>query len=97
SLYSIALHDALPISMMIQSFIQIVGTLTLIFVLNWQLSLIVLICYIIMFAYIQFSGKRSRYYFSHQQRYLGSLNGFIEEMIQGQDRKSTRLNSSHVS
>ena len=80
------ISDALnnSFAMMIQSFIQIVGTLTLIFVLNWQLSLLVLICYIIMFAYIQFSGKRSRYYFSHQQRYLGSLNGFIEEMIQGQ-------------
>lgn len=71
-------------AMLIQSFIQIVGTLTLIFILNWQLSLIVLVCYIIMFAYIQFSGKRSRYYFGYQQNNLGRLNGFIEEMIHGQ-------------
>lgn len=71
-------------AMLIQSFIQIVGTLTLIFILNWQLSLIVLVCYIVMFAYIQFSGKRSRYYFGHQQHNLGRLNGFIEEMIHGQ-------------
>lgn len=71
-------------AMMVQSFIQIVGTLTLIFILNWQLSLIVFVCYIIMFAYIKFSGKRSRYYFGHQQKYLGNLNGFIEEMIHGQ-------------
>ncbi len=71
-------------AMLVQSFIQIVGTLTLIFVLNWQLSIIVLFCYIVMFAYIRFSGKRSRYYFGHQQKNLGSLNGFIEEMIHGQ-------------
>ena len=71
-------------AMMVQSFIQIVGTLTLIFILNWQLSLIVLLCYILMFAYIRFSGQRSRHYFGQQQRCLGRLNGFVEEMIQGQ-------------
>ncbi len=80
------ISDALnnSFAMLVQSFIQIAGTLTLIFLLNWQLSIIVLLCYILMFAYIQFSGKRSRYYFGHQQKYLGSLNGFIEEMIRGQ-------------
>ncbi len=80
------ISDALnnSFAMMVQSFIQIVGTLTLIFILNWQLSLIVLLCYIIMFAYIRFSGQRSRHYFGQQQRCLGRLNGFVEEMIQGQ-------------
>lgn len=80
------ISDALnnSFAMLVQSFIQIAGTLTLIFLLNWQLSIIVLLCYILMFAYIQFSGKRSCYYFGHQQKYLGSLNGFIEEMIRGQ-------------
>ncbi len=80
------ISDALnnSFAMLVQSFIQIAGTLTLIFLLNWQLSIIVLLCYILMFAYIQFSGKRSRYYLGHQQKYLGSLNGFIEEMIRGQ-------------
>ena len=80
------ISDALnnSFAMMVQSFIQIVGTLTLIFILNWQLSLIVLLCYILMFAYIRFSGQRSRHYFGQQQRCLGRLNGFVEEMIQGQ-------------
>ena len=80
------ISDALnnSFAMMVQSFIQIVGTLTLIFILNWQLSLIVLLCYILMFAYIRFSVQRSRHYFGQQQRCLGRLNGFVEEMIQGQ-------------
>ena len=80
------ISDALnnSFAMMVQSFIQIVGTLTLIFILNWQLSLIVLLCYVLMFAYIRFSGQRSRHYFGQQQRCLGRLNGFVEEMIQGQ-------------
>ena len=71
-------------AMIVQSFIQIVGTLTLIFVLNWRLSLIVFACYILMFSYIRYSGKKSKYYFNFQQKYLGELNGFIEEMTAGQ-------------
>ena len=80
------ISDALnnSFAMIIQSFIQIVGTLTLIFVLNWRLSLIVFVCYILMFSYIRYSGKKSKYYFNFQQKYLGDLNGFVEERTAGQ-------------
>lgn len=71
-------------AMVIQSFIQIVGTLTLLYILNWRLSLIVMVCYGIMFWYIKFSGKRSKGYYTKQQNSLGELNGYIEELITGQ-------------
>lgn len=71
-------------SMLIQSFIQVVGTLILIFVLNWQLSLIVVVGYIAMFAYILFSSAKSKKYFGKQQKYLGALNGFVKERVSGQ-------------
>ena len=71
-------------AMVIQSFIQIVGTLTLLYVLNWRPSLIVTVCYGIMFWYIKFSGKRSKGYYTKQQNSLGELNGYIEELITGQ-------------
>ena len=71
-------------AMVIQSFIQIVGTLTLLYILNWRLSLIVTGCYGIMFWYIKFSGKRSKGYYTKQQNSLGELNGYIEELITGQ-------------
>ena len=71
-------------AMMIQSFIQVVGTLILLFVLSWRLSLIVVLFYIIMFIYIQFSSKKSKSYFSLQQKNIGDINGFTEEMISGQ-------------
>lgn len=71
-------------AMVLQSFIQIVGTLTLLYVLNWRLSLIVTVCYGIMFWYIKFSGKRSKGYYTKQQNSLGELNGYIEELITGQ-------------
>ncbi len=80
------ISDALnnSFAMVIQSFIQIVGTLVLLFVLNWRLSLIVVVCYGIMFWYIRFSGKRSKRYYSKQQTALGDLDGYIEEMLNGQ-------------
>lgn len=71
-------------AMIIQSFIQIVGTLILLFVLNWRLSLLVVVGYAAMFLYIRFSGKRSKMYFSQQQKALGELDGYIEEMVNGQ-------------
>ena len=71
-------------AMMIQSFIQVVGTLILLFVLSCRLSLNVVLFYIIMFIYIQFSSKKSKSYFSLQQKNIGDINGFTEEMISGQ-------------
>ncbi|MCO7137810.1 ABC transporter ATP-binding protein/permease [[Clostridium] leptum] len=71
-------------TMVIQSFIQIVGTFVLLFVLNWRLSLVAVVCYGAMFFYIRYSGKRSKQYFTRQQVILGDLDGYVEEMIGGQ-------------
>ena len=68
---------------LIQSFIMVTGTLILIFVLNWQLSLIVFVCMIIMYFIIQYLSKKSKSYFVRQQSSLGDLNGFVEEMVEG--------------
>ena len=71
-------------AMMIQSFITITGTLTMLLVLSWRLSLIVIVFLALMILFIRYNGKRSRKYFVQQQRYLGSINGFVEEMVAGQ-------------
>ena len=47
-------------------------------------SLIVLVCLFFMFLFIRFNGRRSRQYFAQQQKHLGNINGFIEEMVAGQ-------------
>ena len=80
------ISDALnnSFSMLIQSFIQVVGTLVILFILNWRLSMFVVVGYITMFLYIRYSGKRSKAYYSVQQESLGELNGYIEEMVAGQ-------------
>ncbi len=71
-------------TLLIQSFITTVGTMVMIVVLSFRLSLIVLVSMGFMFLFIRFNGKRSRKYFVEQQKNLGELNGFIEEMVAGQ-------------
>lgn len=71
-------------AMTIQSFIVTTGTIIMIIYLNWQLSIIVIFSFICMFLFIRRSGAKSKHYFNFQQKYLGSLNGFIEEMVEGQ-------------
>lgn len=71
-------------AMVIQSAMQIVGTLAMIFILNWQLSLVVVVGYVCMFAYIRYSTNKSRGFYQRQQSVLGELDGYIEEMVTGQ-------------
>lgn len=80
------ISDALnnSFSSTIKSGVQITGTLIIVFVLNFSLSLIVLLSYIAMFLYIRYSGKRSKLYYSRQQKKLADLDGFVQEMIEGE-------------
>ena len=70
-------------TLLIQSFIVVSGTIIMLVVLNLRLSLIVIAFLLLMFLFIQYNGKRSRKYFIEQQKYLGSINGFVEEMVAG--------------
>lgn len=69
---------------LIQSFFTIAGTIICIILLNFKLSLIVLVFMLLMFFFIKYSGVRGKRYFNSQQKYLGEVNGFIEEMVDGQ-------------
>ena len=80
------ISDALnnSFAVVIQTFIQVVGTLLMLFILNWRLSLLVAMGYVGMFWYINFSTQHSRAYYAKQQSSLGELDAYIEEMIAGQ-------------
>lgn len=71
-------------AMIIQSFIMLTGTIIMMMVLSIQLSLIVIVFLIIMFFFIRFNGKHSKKYFNRQQSELGKINGFVQEMAEGQ-------------
>ena len=69
---------------MIQSFITITGTITMLLILSWRLSLIVIFFLACMTLFIRYNSRRNRKYFIRQQQCLGSINGFVEEMVAGQ-------------
>lgn len=71
-------------AMLIQSFITVSGTIIMLLVLDARLSLIVFFFLFLMALYIRQNGKLSKKYFSEQQAHLGSINGFVEEMVAGQ-------------
>lgn len=71
-------------TLLIQSFITAVGTIVMLVILDWQLSLIVIFFLAIMLLYIRHNGKLSKKYFVEQQQNLGKINGFVEEMVAGQ-------------
>ncbi len=71
-------------TLLIQSFITSVGTVAMLIILNWRLSIIVIAFLILMLLFIQYNGKMSKRYFSDQQKNLGAINGYVEEMVAGQ-------------
>lgn len=70
--------------MVVGSIITLVGVLTTMFILSIHLTLVVLVMYfLIMFVVRKLTRKASKYFIKQQQS-IGSLNGYIEEMIEGQ-------------
>ncbi len=76
------LSMALP--QIFSSSLTILGTFSMMLFLSWQLTLIVIVMLGIMFLVIRTIGARSAKNFQEQQRRLGIVNGYIEEMITGQ-------------
>ncbi len=67
----------------INSSIVIVGSLVLMFYLNWALGLIVIVFMPIMVLFTVKISKKTRKGFKAQQTHLAKLNGIIEENISG--------------
>ena len=80
------ISDALnnSFSAVIKNGFQILGTMTMLLVLNWRLSLIVAFSYTAMFLYVRYSARHSKKYYRKHQESLGALDGYIQEMVAGQ-------------
>lgn len=63
---------------------QIVFVLVSMFLMNWQLALVTVIMGGVMLYASRFISSRSGRFFREQQKQLGAVNGFIEEMMEGQ-------------
>ncbi len=66
------------------SLITIVATLTSMLVLCWQLTLLTIVLTCVMVFTTKWLGGLSAKYFRRQQSDMGTMNGFVEEMLTGQ-------------
>ncbi|WP_024861002.1 ABC transporter ATP-binding protein [Ruminococcus flavefaciens] len=72
------------IAQFISSAITIIGVFAAMLIYSWRLTILVVIMLFIIIRVIGFVGSRSGKGFIAQQKALGSVNGYIEEMIDGQ-------------
>ncbi|GEM04392.1 ABC transporter [Halolactibacillus miurensis] len=68
----------------INSLITVVGVFSMMIFFSWQLTILVVIMLGVMLFAVKEIGGRSANYFVKQQQELGQVNGYIEEMIEGQ-------------
>lgn len=66
------------------SSLSFIGMIVMMVVLSPVLSLITVSFLTLMIFIIKNIGSKSKYYFGMQQKNMGKLNGYIEEMIEGQ-------------
>jgi ATP-binding cassette, subfamily B, multidrug efflux pump len=71
------------LSQLVTSLFTIVGVLTLMFIISWELALIALVTVPASAYAMRKIAKRAQPHFIRQWRYTGRLNGHIEEMYTG--------------
>lgn len=67
----------------IYSVVTGVGTIVFLFMINVPLSLIVVFFIILMFVFLFANGRKTRKYFSDNQKKVAGVNSFVEEMVVG--------------
>ncbi|MBS4770040.1 ABC transporter ATP-binding protein [Carnobacteriaceae bacterium zg-ZUI240] len=70
--------------MIITSSLQLVLTFTMMVLLSPLLTISIVVMLGVIIVTVRFIGGRSARYFGMQQKHIGTLNGFIEEHIEGQ-------------
>lgn len=72
------------LTQLISSSITIIGSFCIMLYYSWKLTILVVLMVMVMLLLIKVLGKKSSYYFKKQQKELGEVNGYIEEIIEGQ-------------
>lgn len=75
---------AQSIPQFLSSLVIVVTILFSMFILSWQLALFIILYLFLILSVAKAIGKRSGKYFIKQQYSIGTVNGFVEEMINGQ-------------
>ncbi len=68
------------ITQFITSVVTIIGVVIMMFSINWQMTIITLITLPVSGITVALIAKKSQKYFKGQQKYLGEVNGIVEEV-----------------
>jgi ATP-binding cassette subfamily B protein len=71
------------LSQMITSVVAVIGTVVMMFSINWIMTLVALLVIPLSMGVTLLVVKQSQKYFKQQQDYLGHVNGHVEEMFGG--------------
>jgi ATP-binding cassette subfamily B protein len=71
------------LTQLVTSVVTVLGVLAMMLSISWQMTILALLVLPVSGVAMMFVVKRSQGYFVAQQRYLGALNGQIEEMYGG--------------
>lgn len=69
---------------LISSGITVAGVFIMMLVLSIPLTILVVLMMLTIFGVIKLVGGKSALYYRNQQKAIGAVNGYIEEMIEGQ-------------
>ncbi|MBR7143177.1 MAG: ABC transporter ATP-binding protein [Clostridia bacterium] len=72
------------IPQLISCVVTVTGVFVMMVLLSWQLTLLVLGMLAIMLFVVKAVGGRSSRFYIRQQKELGAVNGYLEEMVEGQ-------------
>ncbi|MBT8909048.1 ABC transporter [Lactobacillus delbrueckii subsp. bulgaricus] len=75
------ISQALP--MFANSVFSVVFALAGMFYLSWQLTLVSLVVVLLSLGVVRYLTGKSSYYFDQQQKTVGTVNGYNEEMLNG--------------
>lgn len=68
----------------ISSALSVVSAFVMMLYYSWQLTIVVILMLFVMINVVKKIGGKSELYFRKQQQAIGKVNGYIEEMIEGQ-------------
>lgn len=80
---SISSTIASSATQIVSSVLTLTGSVAVMLSLSWRLTLVVLICFPMVYGVMRLIATKSRKYYIRQQKRLGELNGVVEESILG--------------
>lgn len=75
---------AMSLTQILNTIFNVTGVFVVMLIMSWELTLLVVLILIIMLAVARFISSRGSKYFARVQKELGNLNGYVEEMVEGQ-------------